>query len=173
MPEEENALSFDSDVFISYAHIDNQPLPGGQDGWVTVFHEALEQFLSRFKGGNARVWRDKKLRGNDVFSDEIMDQFPKTAALISVLTPRYLSSEWCTKEINGFCGVAQRTGGVVVENKARVFKVIKTPFDPGESLLPVMDKVLGTTSTNWMQTIPRRSWIHNSETSSVRSSFGR
>jgi len=136
-------LSFDSDVFISYAHIDNQPLPGGQDGWVTVFHEALEQFLSRFKGGNARVWRDKKLRGNDVFSDEIMDQFPKTAALISVLTPRYLSSEWCTKEINGFCGVAQRTGGVVVENKARVFKVIKTPFDPGESLLPVMDKVLG------------------------------
>jgi hypothetical protein len=166
-------LNFDSDVFISYAHIDNQPLPGGQDGWVTVFHEALEQFLSRFKGGNARVWRDKKLRGNDVFSDEIMDQFPKTAALISVLTPRYLSSEWCTKEINGFCGVAQRTGGVVVENKARVFKVIKTPFDPGESLLPVMDKVLGTTSTNWMQTIPRRSWIHNSETSSVRSSFGR
>ena len=57
-------MSFDSDVFISYAHIDNQPLPGGQDGWVTVFHEALEQFLSRFKGGNARVWRDKKLRGN-------------------------------------------------------------------------------------------------------------
>lgn len=140
---EENTLSFDSDVFISYAHIDNQPLPGGQDGWVTVFHEALEQFLSRFKGANARIWRDKKLRGNDVFADEIIDQFPKTAALISVLTPRYLTSEWCTKEINGFCGAAQRAGGVVVENKARVFKVIKTPFDPGDSLLPVMDKVLG------------------------------
>jgi hypothetical protein len=136
-------MSFDSDVFISYAHIDNQPLPGGQDGWVTVFHEALEQFLSRFKGSNARVWRDKKLRGNDVFSNEIMDQFPKTAALISVLTPRYLSSEWCTKEINGFCGVAQQTGGLVVENKTRVFKVIKTPFDQEEALPPVVDKVLG------------------------------
>lgn len=136
-------MSFESDVFISYAHIDNQPLPGGQDGWVTVFHEALEQFLSRFKGGNARIWRDKKLQGNDIFADEIVNQFPKTAALISVLTPRYLSSEWCTKEINEFCGVAQGTGGVVVENKARVFKVIKTPFDGQKSLPPVVDKVLG------------------------------
>src|SRR5262245_43027989 len=136
-------MSFDSDVFISYAHIDNQPLPGGQDGWVTVFHEALEQLLSRFLGTNARVWRDKKLRGNDVFSNEIMDQLPKTAALISVLTPRYLSSEWCAKEIDGFCGVAQQTGGVVVDNKSRVFKVIKTPFAQDTSLPPVVGKILG------------------------------
>jgi hypothetical protein len=142
-------MSFDSDVFISYAHIDNQPLPGVQDGWVTVFHEALEQFLSRFKGGKARVWRDKKLQGNDVFSDEIMDQFPKTAALISVLTPRYLSSEWCTKEINGFCGVAERAGGLIVKNKARVFKVIKTPVGREESLPPVVDKMLGYEFYEW------------------------
>ena len=54
-------MSFDSDVFISYAHIDNQPLPGGQDGWVTVFHEALEQFLSRFKGGRVQQRMKKAL----------------------------------------------------------------------------------------------------------------
>jgi hypothetical protein len=24
--------------FISYAHIDNQPLPTEKDGWVTLFH---------------------------------------------------------------------------------------------------------------------------------------
>jgi hypothetical protein len=101
-------MNFDTDVFISYAHIDNQPMLAGNDGWVTVFHEALHQLLSRFKGGEVRIWRDEKLRGNDVFSAEIMDQFPKTATLVSVLTPRYLKSPWCTKEIQDSASLRNR-----------------------------------------------------------------
>lgn len=135
-------MAFPRDVFISYAHLDNQPTDGGA-GWVSKFHEALRQLLSQFKGGEAQIWRDEKLRGNDVFADEIVDQFPKTATLISVLTPRYLKSDWCTREIREFCGVAQQTGGVVVRNKARVFKVIKTPFVVEEGLPPVVSNVLG------------------------------
>jgi len=77
-------MQFERDVFISYAHIDNQPLPGGGQGWVTVFHEALRLFLTRFMGEDAEIWRDPKLAGNDVFSDEIGDQLPKTAALVSI-----------------------------------------------------------------------------------------
>ena len=122
-------MTFERHVFISYAHIDNQPLTPEQKGWVTLLHGTLQTMLSQRMGGQANIWRDEKLRGNDIFSNEIVDQLPKTASIVSVLTPRYLNSEWCTREINEFCRFAQQTGGVVIKNKSRVFKVIKTPAD--------------------------------------------
>src|SRR4030095_16852452 len=70
-------------------------------------------------------------------------QFTKTALLISVLTPRYLQSDWCAREVREFCKVAEQSGGVVVENKSRVIKVIKTPVESEGSLPPVMKDVLG------------------------------
>ena len=43
------------------------------------------------------IWRANKLQGNDMFADEILEQFDKTAVLVSVLSPRYMKSEWCTQ----------------------------------------------------------------------------
>src|SRR5208337_3262916 len=110
-----------------------QPLTAGQKGWITRFHETLTTLLNMRMGREAKIWRDVKLRGNDVFSDEIVDQFKQSAVLVSIVTPRYLNSEWCTREAREFCQSAQQTGGLVVGNKSRVFKVIKTPVDPQES----------------------------------------
>jgi hypothetical protein len=94
-------------------------------------------------GGKAQIWRDEKLQGNDVFADEIVDQIGRTAVLVSVLTPRYLTSDSCTREVREFCARAEQNGGVVVDNKARVFKVLKTPVDTQESLPSVLKDVLG------------------------------
>jgi TIR domain len=136
-------MPFEKDLFISYAHIDNQPLTPQQQGWITRFHASLEALLSMRMGGKARIWRDNKLQGNDVFSDEIVDQFSHTAVLVSVLTPRYLNSEWCNKEVAEFCKCAEESGGMVVANKARIFKVLKAPVDTQESLPAVMKDILG------------------------------
>jgi hypothetical protein len=130
-------------LFISYAHIDNQPITADQQGWVSRFHASLEAMLSMRLGRKALIWRDKKLAGNDIFADEIVAQFPKTALLISVLTPRYVESEWCTREVREFCDVARQSGGVVVSNKSRIIKVIKTPVDSEGALPAVMKEVLG------------------------------
>jgi hypothetical protein len=93
----------------------------------------------------AKIWRDEKLQGNDVFSNEIVARFKHSAGLVSIVTPRYLNSEWCTREAREFCQSAQQTGGLVVGNKSRVFKVIKTPVEPRESQsLPApMKDILG------------------------------
>lgn len=136
-------MRFEKDLFISYAHIDNEPLTPQQQGWITRFHASLEALLSMRMGGKARIWRDNKLQGNDVFADEIVEQFSETAVLVSVLTPRYLNSDWCTKEIAEFCKRAEQSGGMVVENKARIFKVLKAPVDTQESLPQVVKDVLG------------------------------
>ncbi len=120
-------MPFEHDLFISYAHIDNQPLTAEQQGWVTRFHATLSAQLSMRLGSVARIWRDDKLRGNDVFADEITQQFGRTALLVSVLTPRYLASDWCRRELTGFCTEFGRSGGLAPANKQRVFKVVKTP----------------------------------------------
>jgi len=116
-------MGFDKHLFISYAHIDNQPLTPEQQGWISRFHKSLEAMLSMRLGSPAKIWRDEKLCGNDVFAEEIIEQFPHTALLVSVLTPRYLNAAWCAKEVQAFCHSAQHSGGVVVENKSRSPKI--------------------------------------------------
>jgi hypothetical protein len=134
---------FDRHVFISYAHIDNQPLTPDQQGWVSRFHASLEAMLSMRLGRKAEIWRDHKLTGNDVFSNEIVSEFTGSAVLISVLSPRYVESDWCTREIREFCAAAERSATLVVNNKARVIKVIKTPVDSEDVLPAVAKQVLG------------------------------
>jgi hypothetical protein len=136
-------VNFEQNLFISYAIIDDQPLPPLQQGWITQFHATLEALLSMRLGRKAKIWRDRKLQGNDVFGEEIVAQFNQSAVLVSILTSRYLKSEWCTREIREFCEGAQQRGGLVVDNKSRVFKVIKTPVDSHESLPAAMNDVLG------------------------------
>jgi hypothetical protein len=135
--------TFEKHLFISYAHIDNQPLTPEQKGWISRFHATLEALLSMRLGQAAKIWRDDKLKGNDVFAAEIVDQFNQTAVLVSVLTPRYLNSDWCTREVREFCERAEKSGGVIVDKKARVFKVLKAPVDTQESLPAVVKDVLG------------------------------
>src|SRR5271165_1015304 len=136
-------MEFQRNLFISYAHIDNVPLSQEQQGWITRFHNTLSAMLSMRMGRKAEIWRDSKLQGNDVFADEIIEQFPKTELLISVLTPRYAESEWCTREVKEFCKCAEATGGLVVDNKSRVLKVIKLPVENEDPLPAVMREALG------------------------------
>jgi hypothetical protein len=136
-------MDFEHNLFISYAHIDDQPLTPGEKGWITRFHATLNAMLSMRMGRAANIWRDEKLGGNDVFSNEIVARFKRSAALVSIVTSRYLGSEWCMREAREFCQNAQQNGGLMVDNKLRVFKVIKTPVDTQQSLPPPMGDVLG------------------------------
>ena len=72
-------------------------------------------------------WRDDKQRGNDVVGDEIVQQFGGTALLVSVLTPRCLASDGWRRELLAFCDQARRSCARAPGNKARAFKVVKTP----------------------------------------------
>jgi hypothetical protein len=135
-------MTFERDLFISYAHIDNLPLQEGESGWVDKFHHVLEVRLAQLLGEEPKIWRDQKLKGNDFFDDEIVAQFPGIALLISILSPRYLKSEWCIKELREFFETAAHGPGIRIGNKSRVFKLIKTPV-PYEDHPPEIAGVLG------------------------------
>lgn len=120
-------MGFDNHIFISYAHVDNMELGGSE--WVTEFDRDLQRVLHQLWGKRPSIWRDPKLQGNDYFADEIVEQFPTVALLVSVVSPRYVQSEWCLKELKAFCEAAEQNGGIRRGNKGRIFKVIKMPID--------------------------------------------
>lgn len=119
--------TFDGDAFISYAHLDNVELIEGRKGWVANFHRALEVRVGQLLGKTPKIWRDPKLSGNDLFAETLVDRLKHVAVLVSVVSPRYLKSEWTLRELDEFWRAATDQGGVHVSNKARIFKVLKTP----------------------------------------------
>jgi hypothetical protein len=120
-------MPFEHDFLISYAHIDNEALIAGDQGWVSELHRLLEIRVGQVRGEKPKIWRDQKLQGNDIFADTILERLPRIAALVSVVSPRYVQSEWCNRELKEFYRVAERTGGARIGDKARIFKVVKTP----------------------------------------------
>lgn len=117
---------FEWDVFISYAHIDNQHYSGVPQGWVDFLHERLGVSLAKRLGRAPMIWRDRKLRGNDAFNDEIKETLSETAIFLAVVSPRYLLSTSCRAEVDDFTRSAERQGGVRIGNRCRVFKVVIT-----------------------------------------------
>lgn len=136
-------MQFGKHVFISYAHRDNKPLGDGDPGWVSRFHGLLSNMLDARMEDEPRIWRDEQLQGNTVFSDEILHRIQDTAVLLSVVSPRYVGSEWCLREAAAFCQSALQRGGPVIDRNSRVFKVIKIPPDSQDALPMAMRDTLG------------------------------
>ncbi|MEO1525725.1 MAG: TIR domain-containing protein [Planctomycetota bacterium] len=137
-------MAYEQHVFISYAVLDNQPIQASQEGWITRFHQSLEAMLSMRLGDKAKVWRDEQeLAGDHVLTNEIKYQIGRSAILVSVISPRYLRSKWCNLEIDEFCRQAQATSGVIVDNRSRVIKVLKTPIETLDVLPEVVRDILG------------------------------
>jgi hypothetical protein len=120
-------MTFQGDAFISYAHMDNVELIEGGKGWVTNLHRALEIRVGQLLGKPPEIWRDPKLTGNDAFGGALIERLRCVAALISVVSPRYVRSDWARKELAEFWKAAEEQGGIHFRNKARIFKVLKTP----------------------------------------------
>src|SRR5689334_13299963 len=110
---------FTNDIFISFAHANNW------DGWVEKFQDALSHRLVEI-GAEVTIWRDKKLRGTDVFSDEIFTQLQSSALLISIISPPGIKARWCEDERQAFERFAALNGGLRFANTLRAINVVKT-----------------------------------------------
>ena len=99
-----------NDIFISYAHLDDKPLTEGQKGWITKFHRILEVRIGQLLGEEPEIWRDPKLGGSDMFDQAIVTEFQNARVMVSIMTPRYIKSDWCVREFSEFAESAEGTG---------------------------------------------------------------
>jgi hypothetical protein len=130
---------YENDVFISYAHADNEPILPDKPGWVDFFEDLLRKRVKVRLRGEIQFFRDQQLRLYRKFSDQLAEKLASSAVLICIPTPNYVESDWCLWELEQF---HKRMGG------DRIIKVVKTHFDeqslkPGaRSLLKQIEHVL-------------------------------
>ncbi len=129
------------DAFISYQHDNNLLRDQDGNGWVDNFHEHLEVHLLQFTGRKVAIWRDPQMPGNSVLRQHLEDKLKDTFALIAILSPGYLNSEWCMGELREFCSLATRTGGLHHNGRSRIFAVVKLPPDGGTYPTEIADQL--------------------------------
>jgi hypothetical protein len=116
---------FAQDVFISYAHIDNQPDREGERGWVESFERALRLRLLKRFGREVQVWRDPELARSQRFDPVIEEAVKGSAIMISLISQSYLASEYCQQELEWFTAKAsQESVGLTVGQHVRVFPLL-------------------------------------------------
>jgi hypothetical protein len=122
-------MPFTHDIFISYGHLDDVN-PFGQDkGWVDLLHERLLVLVGQALGYEPAIWRDgHKLQGNDQLIGAISEGVTSSLLLVPVITPRYVQSDWCNREMEAFHTAEPPAGVAGPGFRSRVFKVIKTPL---------------------------------------------
>jgi len=109
------------DVFVSYAHVSDQP-----DRWVSRFRDELKRAVSAALDHEARIWFDAGcLTGGDEIKGKIQADLRRTAVMVPVVSPGYLRSEFCTiHELEWY--FSQGAGQVV--------PVLKIPLEEGQVL---------------------------------------
>jgi len=111
---------------VSYAHDDDFPFTGAKFGWVTALVNDVENTLGQagVRRQNIKFWVDRRvLSPNESLTDQILEGVRSADLLLVVVSPGYLSSDWCRKERNDFLSAIKDRG------KSRVFLVKKQPVE--------------------------------------------
>ena len=117
---------FEDDVFISYAHNDNERLGKKEEhAWVEQFHLDLASRIKTHLNQPPQLWRDPDLKGNEVFDEKIANRLARSATLLTVLSDNYLERPYCQLEVKVFCEKAGQD--LRVGEKCRIFKVELRP----------------------------------------------
>jgi len=142
-PAESSPISVDalrgSDVFISYASVDDQPLSAERQGWITQFHRDLEVRVEQLSGEPVKIWRHLDPINTGSADDSILKLLPEVKALVSVVSPPFIRSNRCRAEVETFWQAAERAGTARGSSKSRIFKVMKRPVPPADMPPPLSD----------------------------------
>jgi hypothetical protein len=114
------------DVFLSYAHTDDETSPTQSHGWVDVFREELQAAIKKRSGIEAAIWWDSAdLRRNQEFTPAIKAAISQSALFLALVSESYLRSRYCRKELTWFCWKTrkERCGLLVDKTDSRLFNV--------------------------------------------------
>jgi hypothetical protein len=117
-------MEYRYDVFVSYAHADNEVPEGAATkfGWVTTLARNLNVGPNVHKKA---LFIDHQLKPGDEFSDDLIDKVRSSALLVLLLSQNYIDSEWCGKELEYFIQSHASDRDV----PSGVFVVELTPFE--------------------------------------------
>lgn len=118
------------DIFISYAHNDDLPWPGAKQGWVSTLVDFLSTRLTERLGRKEMwsLWFDQfrtSLNQHQQIDSQISDALEQSAILLVILSPGYITSEWCDRERSTFLSQVKKRS----RSGSKVFVINKEFLD--------------------------------------------
>jgi TIR domain len=99
------------DLFVSYAHADDEIPANASMGWVSTLVSELRKVLRRKLGRDgAKVWMDDQLASNERVTEALTQAATRSRTLLIVMSPGYRKSEWCRRELSNFITGARAAG---------------------------------------------------------------
>ena len=116
------------DIFISYSHLDNLKKFDEARGWVEEFYTNLNILLSQRIGkiDTVKIWWDSnKLDGDILYNQSIAESISTSAIMLCLISPGYLASTYCQKELQLFYDKAEKEPvGLNIGNRNRIVNVL-------------------------------------------------
>ena len=119
-----------ADIFISYARDDDVPPPDKPDkkGFVTFLDESVQYEFRDLGPDRPKIWRDiKRISDGDQFTPELETALKEASFLVVVLSPNWMASTWCNRELETFAKYHGRDGIL-----QRIIVVGKHYIDPNK-----------------------------------------
>jgi hypothetical protein len=96
-----------ADIFITYARDDDLAPPDNPDrkGFATFLDESIRYQFRNLGPKRPTIWRDtKRISDGDQFTPEIEEALKNASLLLVVLSPNWMASKWCRRELDTFAG---------------------------------------------------------------------
>lgn len=121
-----------SDVVITYANLDDQPVVSGRQGWVSQLHQNLQVRVAQLSGKQVAVVMQPDPSDSAEIETAVLQQMPQAKTVVSVLSPPFARSNGCHRIVDTFWKSARDKGRFEIGNRSRLLNVIKTPVDAEE-----------------------------------------
>jgi serine/threonine protein kinase len=121
-----------SDVVITYANLDDQPLMTGRPGWISQLQHNLQVRVAQLSGKQVAVVKQSDRSAFTETEAEVLKHIPNAKTVVSVLSPPFAHSNGCRRIVESFWKSATDSGQFEVENRSRLLNVVKTPVDTDE-----------------------------------------
>ena len=121
-----------SDIVITYANLDDQPVISGRQGWVSQLEQNLQLRVAQLSGKQVAVVKQPDVSDSAEIEAEVLKQIPNAKTVVSVLSPPFAHSNGCYRIVGSFWKSATDSGQFEVDNRSRLLNVIKTPVDADE-----------------------------------------
>ena len=137
-PDTDAAPASESDVFISFSSVDNQPLTTSHVGWVTQFFRDLQIRVQQITGEEIVVSphaADSPLENRQ--RSTVLKEIPMAKTMVAIVSPPYIKSPECRSQIEQYWDSVASETGSDARVKPRLLKVVKRPFEEKQTPEPL------------------------------------
>lgn len=124
---------FEYDVFVSASQRDTQPQGDGEPGLAPGVVQLLDLVLAQRLGRKPAIWFDI-LGAAGIDPQHHAQVLAGSAVMLVLLSPAYLASAWCRRELQQFVHLAPPVGD---GQPGRLFLVHLQPVEPGQLPAPL------------------------------------